>query len=144
MMLTTKGRYAVMAVADLATNSKGAPINLSAIAERQVITLNYLEQIFQKLKNSGIVSAVKGPGGGYLLTIEPKELSVSLVIDAVEEKIKITRCEGDNTSCMPHNIKCQTHYLWEGLDNHIRNYFNNVTIEDIINGSLNKKNKQAK
>jgi Rrf2 family iron-sulfur cluster assembly transcriptional regulator len=135
-MLTTKARYAVMAVIDMAYSvNKEQPITLADISLRQNIALSYLEQIFNKLKKAGIVKAIKGPGGGYLLT--DYNFEIARIIDAVEENLEMTRCNNrSNNGCMPDNTKCSTHHLWEGLNYQIRDYFNRVTITDIVSGKL--------
>jgi Rrf2 family iron-sulfur cluster assembly transcriptional regulator len=138
-MLTTKARYAVMAVIDMAYSyDNQKPITLADISVRQKIALSYLEQIFNKLRKAGIVRAIKGPGGGYLLT--EANFEIAKVIEAVEENIEMTRCSNRTSAgCMPDNTKCSTHDLWEGLNQQIRSYFNNVTIEDVTSGRLKNK-----
>lgn len=138
MMLTAKGRYAVMAVVDMANNIGHKPIKLSDIAERQSIALNYLEQIFLKLKKAGLVKSVKGPGGGYLFAIDSKDITAADIIDAVEENIDITRCQNGRTSCMPNNAQCIAHHVWDGLSKHIRVYLNSLTIAEVANGNGKK------
>ena len=134
MLLTSKGRYAVMAIVDLAFQSKEKPIKMADIAERQEISQNYLEQIFNQLKNANIVNAVKGPGGGYILADDANNIAVSEVINAVSEPIKFTRCKSDTCSKIPG--KCQTHSLWKGLEKQISNFFGNITIADICNENI--------
>lgn len=136
MMLTTKGRYAVMAVVDIAMHYDGNPVNLSEIARRQNIALNYLEQIFLKLKKTSIVTSRRGPGGGYALLDMPKNIKISSIIDAVEEGIKITRCGAVQDSCIAEKAKCKTHDLWNGLGNNIRFYLDNISIQDVLEGRL--------
>ncbi len=136
MMLTTKGRYAVMAMVDLTYYGKdNKAIALQEISHRQDIALNYLEQIFNKLKKSNLVDSFKGPGGGYKLSKLAKDISVLEVINAVEESIKITRCEENNhKGCLiKHNKICFTHALWDGLGKQISNYLDSVTLEDVCN-----------
>jgi Rrf2 family iron-sulfur cluster assembly transcriptional regulator len=135
MMLTTKGRYAVMAMADITANSNNNPVILEKISERQGITVNYLEQIFAKLRRNGLVSSVKGPGGGYLLKIPASEITIAQIIKAVDEPIKMTRCDASNTGCINKKIRCLTHDLWDGLTIHIHDYLENITISDICNKS---------
>lgn len=138
MQLTTKARYAVTAMVDIAilsnecNNSK--PIKLAQIAERQNIALNYLEQIFAKLKKAGLVSAVKGPGGGYQIANGANHTRILDIIDAVEESIEMTRCEPvTGHGCMPERAKCITHELWDGLTENITSYLGSITVEDVVN-----------
>ena len=132
MNLTTKGRYAVMAMVDLAMNGSKGPITLANIAERQNIALNYLEQIFMRLRKGGLVQSVRGPGGGYILPIEAKEIKISDIVIAVEESIKMTRCNSKKDGgCMHGNAKCATHALWEGLGKQIFNYLQSISLEDM-------------
>lgn len=146
MMLTTKGRYAVMALVDMASQNRfiesGKAISLAEIASRQQITQAYLEQIFSKLKNAGIVKSVRGPGGGYVLGKAADETRISEVINAVEEKIKMTRCGGETPACMGNKGKCVTHDLWEGLSEQIENYFESITLADVINKRLGARDKR--
>lgn len=134
MMMTTKGRYAVMAMVDIAINSNGRPLALADISERQGITVAYLEQLFSKLKKAGLVSANKGPGGGYMLNKDKSEITVSEVIDAVDENIKMTRCISDG--CMDKGAKCLTHDLWDGLGNHISSYLRDISLNDVCSGNI--------
>ncbi len=134
MLLTTKGRYAVMAIVDIAMNNKGKPISLIEVANRQNIALNYLEQIFVKLKKTGIVTASRGPGGGYVLSEEPEKIKISKIIDAVEEEIKITRCRDETIGCVSKTAKCATHDLWYGLGLAIRSYLDSVSVKDVADG----------
>ena len=120
MRLSTKGRYAVMAMVDLATESRGTPVVLSEVAERQEVSLSYLEQLFSKLRRSGLVKSVRGPGGGYLLSRSCAEVRIADIISAVDEPIKVTRCtEGSPEGCTLNKSRCLTHDLWEGLGNQI-------------------------
>jgi len=135
MLLTTKGRYAVMAIVDLAQQEKEKPIKMEDIAKRQNISANYLEQIFNKLKNSGIIISQKGPGGGYLLHGKSNQIFISDIIKAVEEPIKFTKCD-ENSNCNAAHVKCQTHFLWKGLENHIQKYLGNISINDICKGKI--------
>jgi Rrf2 family iron-sulfur cluster assembly transcriptional regulator len=136
MMLTTKGRYAVMAIVDIATNSTGKPVSLYEVSARQNIAHNYLEQIFLKMKKLGVVKATRGPGGGYVLAEEPSKISISKIIDAVEEEIKITRCANKSEGCVVRNSKCITHDLWHGLGENIRSYLSKISVEDVIRGQI--------
>ena len=132
MLLTTKGRYAVSAIIDLAKNNKDcnvSPRTISDISEKQNISVSYLEQIFNKLKKAGIVNSVKGPGGGYMLSDVPEQINISDIIRAVEEPIKFTKCN-DHVKCNK-NEKCQTHNLWKGLENHVIAYLSNISVADV-------------
>lgn len=132
MMLTSKGRYAVMAMVDLAMHGKDGTVTLSDIAGRQEITQAYLEQIFAKLKRCGLVKSVRGPGGGYLLGKLAHEISVAEIILSQDEKIKMTRCEEHNHGgCMSDKSRCVTHDLWDGLSKNIRNYLGSISLADV-------------
>ncbi|MDB2414498.1 Rrf2 family transcriptional regulator [Rickettsiales bacterium] len=141
MNLTTKGRYAVMAMVDLAMQKTDKPVSLSDIAERQGITLNYLEQIFMKLRRAGIVKSVRGPGGGYVMNSKGSDIIISDIVTAVDESIKMTRCK-DGHSCLGENAKCVTHKLWVGLGKQIDNYLSAITLADVCGNSDNLVNKQ--
>ena len=133
MKLSTKGRYAVMAMVDLATNSGGRPVSLADIAERQEISLSYLEQLFAKLRRGGLVNSVRGPGGGYLLARDADDTRVADIILAVDEPIRATRCTpGQTFGCRGNRSRCQTHDLWEELGNQIYLYLNSVSIGDVM------------
>lgn len=134
MMLTTKGRYAVMAVVDLATQPGNQPIKLNDIATRQNVKLQYLEQIFNKLKRSNIVNSQKGPGGGYLLARNANQITIAEIIEAAEESIKMTRCATDK-KCIVNNQRCLTHHLWRGLEKNIRSYLDDYKLSDFVTPS---------
>lgn len=125
-----------MAILEMATvtQDSSSPVTLSVISNNQTIPLNYLEQIFAKLKKAGIVRSVKGPGGGYLLGVCPEELSIVNIIDAVDENTKMTRCSVDK-NCRKNGIKCMTHDLWKGLGNQIRQYLSAVSVKDVMCGN---------
>lgn len=132
MKLSTKGRYAVMAMVDLATHSQGKPIALADVADRQEISLSYLEQLFGRLRRNHLVKSVRGPGGGYLLARAPMEIRVADVIMAVDEPIKATRCTpGSPSGCHGRQQRCLTHDLWEELGNQIYLFLNSVSLEDV-------------
>ena len=134
MKLSTKGRYAVMAMVDLASSSSGRPISLADIAERQEISLSYLEQLFSKLRRGGLVNSVRGPGGGYLLAHAAGETRISDIILAVDEPIRATRCmPGQPQGCRTNKSRCLTHDLWEELGNQIYLYLSSVTVADVVN-----------
>jgi Rrf2 family iron-sulfur cluster assembly transcriptional regulator len=132
LRLSTKGRYAVMAMADLAYHGVGRPVALAEVAERQEISLSYLEQLFGRLRKGGLVSSVRGPGGGYLLAREPGAMRIAEIILAVDEPIKATRCSpGSPTGCHSRRGRCLTHDLWEELGNQIYTYLSSVTLADV-------------
>ncbi len=133
MKLSTKGRYAVMAMVDLAVHSGGRPVSLADVAERQEISLSYLEQLFAKLRRGGLVNSVRGPGGGYLLAREADETRISDIILAVDEPIRATRCTpGQPFGCRSNRTRCQTHDLWEELGNQIYLYLSSVSVGDVV------------
>ncbi len=133
MKLSTKGRYAVMAMADLARQSRGGPVALADIAERQDISLSYLEQLFGKLRKGHQVKSVRGPGGGYLLAHDPSQMRISDIIMAVDEPIKATRCTpGSPKGCQPDRSRCLTHDLWEELGTQIYLFLSSVSLEDVV------------
>ena len=141
MKLTTKGRYAVMAMADLALYRNKGPISLTDISLRQNISLAYLEQIFIKLKNNKLVKSVRGAKGGYILEASPEEIKISNIISAVNEEVKTLNCKKESKKgCNNKNTKCITHNLWDQLDNHINNFFEKVKLNDLLkkNQILNK------
>jgi Rrf2 family transcriptional regulator, iron-sulfur cluster assembly transcription factor len=130
--LSTKGRYAVMAMADLAHHSSGRPVALAEVADRQEISLSYLEQLFGRLRRGGLVNSVRGPGGGYMLAHDPAQMRISDIIMAVDEPIKATRCTpGSPTGCHSHKGRCLTHDLWEELGNQIYLFLSSVTLADV-------------
>jgi Rrf2 family iron-sulfur cluster assembly transcriptional regulator len=132
MRLSTKGRYAVMAMVDLAKHGRGSPISLAEIAERQEISLSYLEQLFAKLRAGGLVRSVRGPGGGYLLAHGADCTRISDIILAVDEPIRATRCTpGAPEGCAANKSRCLTHDLWEELGNQIHLYLSSVTLADV-------------
>tara|TARA_B100001996_G_C18499252_1_gene530857 strand:+ start:222 stop:647 length:426 start_codon:yes stop_codon:yes gene_type:complete len=133
MKLTTKGRYAVMAMADLALYQNGKPISLNDISLRQNISLSYLEQLFSKLKNEKLVKSVRGPSGGYVLEKNPKDIKLSNIIFAVDEQVKTLNCKRDSKrGCNGKTMKCITHNLWDDLEQHINNFFENVSLSDLL------------
>lgn len=131
MRLTTKGRYAVTAVLDLALHQENGPVSLAAISERQCISLSYLEQLFAKLRRNNIVSSTRGPGGGYKLTNSVDEVSVSDIILAVDETCQVVDCnDGENDGC--GDYQCLTHDLWQELSNEIRTFLDGITLSEIM------------
>ena len=132
MRLSTKGRYAVMAMVDLAQHSRGEPVALAEVAERQEISLSYLEQLFAMLRKAGLVKSVRGPGGGYLLGHDRSDIRIADVILAVDEPIRATRCTpGAPVGCRGNRTRCLTHDLWEELGNHIHLYLSSVSLADV-------------
>jgi Rrf2 family transcriptional regulator, iron-sulfur cluster assembly transcription factor len=135
--LSTKGRYAVMAMADLAQCGKAGPTTLADIAERQEISLSYLEQLFGKLRRAGLVRSVRGPGGGYRLAFPADGIRISDIIHAVDEPIRATRCVPEAaTGCMTKRSRCLTHDLWSELGHQIHLYLSSVTLEDVCAGRV--------
>jgi len=128
--LTTKGRYAVTAMLDLALHYGEGPITLSDIAQRQGISLSYLEQLFSRLRKQSLVASVRGPGGGYSLGRQAGEIYVGEVINAVDESLDTTGCQGMG-NCHD-NKRCLTHDLWIDLGNQIYNYLNNISLQDLM------------
>ena len=140
MKLTTRGRYAVMALADIAAFDKSNPVPLRDISLRQNISLVYLEQIFSKLKKSNIVKSIRGANGGYVLTEEPEKVKLLKVFLAVDESIKTVQCKKESKkACNGKSTKCITHNLWDELEIHINTFFENKSLEDLI-----KNNKETR
>ena len=141
MKLKTKGRYAVMAMADLALFNDKGPISLTDISLRQNISLAYLEQIFIKLKQKNLVRSIRGAKGGYVLVSPPEEIKISNIISAVDEEIKTLNCKKESKKgCNNKSSKCITHNLWDQLDQHINSFFEKVKLQDLVkkNQILNK------
>jgi len=129
MRLTSKGRYAVSAMVDLNKEQDG-PVTLSAISERQFISLSYLEQLFRCLRESGLVRSVRGPGGGYLLAKDADDISIADIIRAVNEPVRTTMCENGVRGCHKGN-RCDTHQLWESLGQHIYRFLDAVSLTQV-------------
>ena len=133
MRLTSRGRYAVMAMADLAKNRVKEPTSLTEISLRQGISISYLEQLFLKLRKNNLVQSVRGPSGGYVLTKLPEKIKLLSIINAVDEKIKTLKCRKESKKgCNGKSIKCITHNLWDDLEIHINKFFENNTLNDIL------------
>jgi Rrf2 family iron-sulfur cluster assembly transcriptional regulator len=130
MRLTTKGRYAVTAMLDLALHDGKGPISLADISERQGISLSYLEQLFAKLRKSGLVKSVRGPGGGYSLNRISSEIAVAQVVDAVNESVDATGCQRKG-NCQSGEV-CLTHHLWEDLSNQIHSFLSDISLQDLV------------
>jgi Rrf2 family iron-sulfur cluster assembly transcriptional regulator len=135
MKLGAKGRYAVMAMTDLARHGGEGAVTLAEIAARQEISLAYLEQLFAQLRRAGLVKSVRGPGGGYLLSASPDKICVADVVAAVDEAIQAIRCEGER-GCMSSGDRCATHELWDALGRNIEDFLTGVSLEDVIERRL--------
>ena len=133
MKLTSKGRYAVMAMADLAKNKVKVPTSLTEISLRQGISIAYLEQLFLKLRKNNLVQSARGPAGGYVLSKPPEDIKLLSIISAVDEKIKTVKCRKESKKgCNGKSIKCITHNLWDDLEAHINKFFYDNTLNDIL------------
>lgn len=130
MRLTTKGRYAVTAMLDLALHSESGPVSLADISERQGISLSYLEQLFSKLRRESLVVSVRGPGGGYRLAQSSASVSVAAVVDAVSESLDATKCQGAG-DCQDGQI-CITHHLWQDLSGQIHEFLSGISLADLV------------
>lgn len=130
MRLTTKGRYAVTAMLDLALHKNQGPVSLSDISSRQAISLSYLEQLFSKLRRCELVSSVRGPGGGYELKRGSDEIFIAQIIDAVDESVDTTKCQGAG-DCQGGET-CLTHYLWEDLSEQIHTFLESISLADLV------------
>ena len=138
MKLTTKGRYAVMAMADLALFKHKGPVSLTEISLRQNISLAYLEQIFIKLKDNNLVKSTRGAQGGYILEKSANEIKISNIISAVNEEVKTLNCKKESKKgCNNKSTKCITHNLWDQLDQHINNFFEKVKLQDLVKRNTN-------
>ena len=137
MRLSTKGRYAVMAMADLARREGDRAVALAEIAQRQEISLSYLEQLFARLRRQGLVVSARGPGGGYRLARLASETNIAEIVLAVDEPLKATRCTEDTRQgCMLSGEKCLTHDLWEEMGRQIHAYLESVSLADVVSGRL--------
>ncbi len=134
MRLTTKGRYAVTAMLDLAMHCADNPVPLADISQRQSISLSYLEQLFARLRKKGLVASARGPGGGYRLSRPAESIAVSDVVAAIEENVDVTRCGGSG-DCQDGKI-CLTHELWTNLSDHIQSFLNNVSLGQLVQSHL--------
>ena len=133
MKLTSKGRYAVMALVDLARFDSINPVSLRDISLRQGISLDYLEQIFSKLRKKEIVQSVRGTQGGYILNKRAKDIRLTNILDAVDEKVKTVKCKKESKKgCNGRLTKCLTHNLWDELENHINSFFDKKSLEDLV------------
>jgi len=140
MKLNTRSRYAVMALADIASFDRQNPISLRDISLRQNISLVYLEQIFSKLKKNNIVKSVRGTNGGYILAKTPEQIKLLNIFSAVDEKVKTIQCRRESKKgCNGRSTKCITHYLWDDLEMHINDFFEKKNLGDILKNNLEKR-----
>ncbi len=130
MRLTTKGRYAVTAMLDLAIHAEGGPVSLNDISGRQGISLSYLEQLFARLRRCGLVSSIRGPGGGYQLSRDQDAINVAEIVDAVNESMDATRCQKQG-NCQ-EGLECLTHHLWLDLSDQIHDFLSDITLKQLI------------
>jgi len=140
MKLTSKGRYAVMALADIASFDRQKPVPLRDISLRQNISLVFLEQIFSKLKKNNIVKSTRGVNGGYILSSNPDQIKLSNIFSAVDEHVKTVQCKKESKKgCQGKSAKCITHYLWDELELYINDFFEKKNLEDLIKSNLEKR-----
>jgi Rrf2 family iron-sulfur cluster assembly transcriptional regulator len=140
MKLTSKGRYAVMALADMASFDKKKPISLRDISLRQNISLVFLEQIFSKLKKDNIVKSIRGANGGYILSSNPDQIKLSSIFSAVDEHVKTVQCKKESKKgCNGKSAKCITHYLWDELEIYINDFFDKKNLEDLLKNNLERR-----
>ena len=132
MKLTSKGRYAVTAMLDVALQDQHGPVPLADISVRQGISLSYLEQLFSKLRKKGLVASVRGPGGGYKLGKARNEISIAMIIEAVNESLDVRKCTGKE-GCRANGVQCLTHSLWGQLSNRISTFLDGITLEELMN-----------
>ena len=137
MRLTTKGRYAVTAMLDIALHDGQGPVSLADISQRQAISLSYLEQLFAKLRKNALVNSVRGPGGGYELERQSETIYVAEIIDAVDESVDTTKCRGAG-DCQGGEI-CLTHHLWEDLSDQIHSFLQSISLADLVTKNEVKK-----
>ncbi len=147
MKMSTKGRYAVMAMIDIGENSAGKPVSLADIAERQDISQEYLEQLFRKLRQAGLVTSARGPGGGYVLARAADDIAMADVIQAADEELKVTRCSGDAVDGCVKGERCSAHDLWSSMGRQMMFFLESVSLGDVVakrNLALAASIKQAK
>ena len=130
MQLTTKGRYAVTAMLDLASNDSSRPVTLDMISQRQNISLSYLEQLFAKLRQASLVKSIRGPGGGYLLNVDPVDVTLTEIIEAVDENIDLRRCHGSK-NCL-RGKQCLSHHLWCEVSDQIRGFLSSRNLQQVM------------
>ena len=144
MKLTTKGRYAVTAMLDLALNQRGGVVTVADIAQRQQISVAYLEQLFGRLRRYGLVESVRGPGGGYRLAMPDSEIPLTHIVEAVNESISTTQCGGDPQQCCKGDgLQCLTHDLWEELGDRIAQFLGGITLGQLVEQQLSKESAQV-
>ncbi|AEM47263.1 transcriptional regulator, BadM/Rrf2 family [Acidithiobacillus ferrivorans SS3] len=144
MKLTTKGRYAVTAMLDLALNQRGSVVTVADIAQRQQISVAYLEQLFGRLRRYGLVESVRGPGGGYRLAMPDSEIPLTHIVEAVNESISTTQCGGDPQQCCKGDgLQCLTHDLWEELGDRIAQFLGGITLGQLVEQQLSKESAQV-
>lgn len=136
MKLGTRGRYAVMAMVELAQAFQKGPVSLSEIAEKQEISLSYLEQLFSKLKNVGLVQSVRGASGGYILSRPPRLIYIADIVAAADKPFKATRCAHKGGGCLRAQARCAVHHLWEALGNKINGFLQSVSLQDILDKNI--------
>ena len=140
MKLSSKGRYAVMALADIASFDGQKPVSLRDISLRQNISLVFLEQIFSKLKKNNIVKSIRGTNGGYMLSNNPGQIKLSSIFSAVDENIKTVKCKRESKKgCHGKSAKCITHYLWDELELYINDFFDKKNLEDLLKSNLERR-----
>ena len=140
MKLTSKGRYAVMALADMASFDRKKPVSLRDISLRQNISLVFLEQIFSKLKKGNIVKSIRGANGGYILSSNPGQIKLSSIFSAVDEHVKTVQCKKESKKgCNGKSAKCITHYLWDELEIYINDFFDKKNLEDLLKSNLERR-----
>ncbi len=137
MRLTTKGRFAVTAMIDLGLRQSAGPVTLSAISQRQQISLSYLEQLFGKLRRKGLVESTRGPGGGYMLSRAPQDISVAEIITSVDEPIDATQC-GGKENCLGDGARCMTHDLWASLNARMVEFLGSVHLQQLVDEQIAK------
>jgi len=141
MKLTSRGRYAVMALADLAKFNSANPVSLRDISLRQGISLDYLEQIFFKLKKNNIVKSTRGTRGGYVLAKNPEQIKLANILNAVDEEVKTVQCKKESKKgCNGKTSKCITHNLWDELEIHINHFFEKKNLNDLVNNKIENRN----
>ncbi|OCG16495.1 Fe-S cluster assembly transcriptional regulator IscR [Gilliamella sp. Fer1-1] len=131
MKLTSKGRYAVTAMLDVALHADSGPVSLAEISERQEISLSYLEQLFARLRKNGLVQSVRGPGGGYILSRSMDQIAISSIVKAVDETVHATKCHGQD-GCQG-GVRCLTHTLWNELSERIEDFLTSITLSELVN-----------
>ncbi len=131
MKLTAKGRYAVTALLDLVLHHRSAPFSLAELAKRQAIPQPYLERLTGQLRSKGLLTSIRGPGGGYILGLPPEKITIADIVRAVDETLDTTHCQGKEGGCHSSGLRCLTHHLWDGLNQVIDQYLNNITLADL-------------